>query len=160
MICGLWEFACCMVSLIPLNQWKRREESLVTQCPLNKHFMNWYGFIWVQYHSSALITQLWCITYMRFLFNFVFLFLAPDTEEEIEGYKEWWIESSKTLWWVEEAIQMRDFQMQSVSAVLMNVFGTIWQWDLARLIPGRFLMLPQATVSKNGTLLEGAINYV
>lgn len=50
--------------------------------------------------------------------------------------------------------------MQSVPAVLMNVFGTMWQWDLAQLIPGRFLMLPQATVSKISTLLEGAINYV
>lgn len=50
--------------------------------------------------------------------------------------------------------------MQSASAVLMNVFGTIWQWDLSQSIPGRFLILPQATVSKNSTLLEGAINYV
>lgn len=50
--------------------------------------------------------------------------------------------------------------MQSVLAVMMNVFGTMWQWDLAQLIPGRFLMLPQATVSKFGTLLEGVINYV
>ena len=76
---------------------------------------------------------------MKFLFNFAFLFLVPDTEEEIEGYKEWWIESSKTLWWVEEAIQMKEFPNAVCSScsdecfwdhVAMG-FGSINTWQVS-----------------------------
>lgn len=58
----------------PFNQWKRREESWSNTMPIEQTFY-----------------ELWCITYMRFLFNlfFFFKYLAPDTEEEIAGYKEW-----------------------------------------------------------------------
>lgn len=145
MICGLWAFACYMVSLIPLNQWKRREESWSNTMPIEQTFY-----------------ELWCITYMRFLFN-LFFFLniwLQILRRRLRDIRSGELRALRLFDGLTKLFKWGNFRMQSVLAGMMNVFGTMWQWDLAQLIPGRFLMLPQATVSKFGTLLEGAINYV
>lgn len=155
MICGLWEFACCMVSLIPLNQWKRREESLSNTMPIEQTF---YQLIWVHMSTIPFIycaSLIWgsCLTLL-------FYFWLQILRRRLRDIRSGELRALRLFDGLRKLFKWGNFRMQSVPAVLMNVFGTMWQWYLAQLIPGRFLMLPQATVSKIGTLLKGAIDYV
>lgn len=74
------------------------------------------------YYVSALIIQ--CLVYHLWSSCLIVpVCLVPDTEKEIEGYKERWAESSKSLWWVEKAIQMRAFLITVCTlAVQMSIF--------------------------------------